>query len=254
MGKPPSIASIVRNAATSEGAFVDTVLEVLRTEETPRIIEIFGRLNVPKIFPEQVEQPAFDEMPIEVSDFELEATLADGFNTYNDRHMRKMKWHTAHPENAGAIAVVGIFSVTATIEGIRVRRVLMLLQDQEIFTAQEWGLARELLNRTYRDYRELCKLMINRWLPTVMETCDREEIRANIETLPALIRARTERFHRLKNDVENRRLQIAVKPDGYPAVRPPRYFGGDLLDVGAWRIYTAEINGLIDSLDQVIEA
>ena len=156
--------------------------------------------------------------------------------------MRKVKWHTAHPENAGAEAVRGIFSVTATIEAIRVRRVILLLQAQEVFTAQEWGLARELLNRTYRDYRELCKLMVNRWLSTVLETCDREEMSAHLEALPAIIRARTELFHLLRSEIEARRVQIAVKPEGYPAVRPPRYFGGDLLDEGAWRIYLSLIH------------
>jgi hypothetical protein len=140
------------------------------------------------------------------------------------------------------------------ISAIRIRRVIMLLGTKEMFSAHEWGRSRELLNRTFRDFRELTKLLVNKWLPITMESVDPEEVRAGAATLPSVVRTRNDLFHRLRGEVEVRRLQIAVKPDGYPAVRPPRYFGGDLLDEGAWRIYSAEINGLIDSLDHGLEA
>lgn len=253
MAKPPSIASLVRAAAVSRAAFVNTMVSVLETEETERIIEIFGRLNVPKVYTEVADMPAIEEIPVSVKDFELEATLAGGFNTYIDRHMRKLKWHTTHVSNESVQAVINIYEAATAIAALRVRRVIALLETKEVFSAQEWGQARELINRAFRDFRELTKLLVNRWLPAAVDVVDHATLAEGLAGLPAIIRSRAQRFSALRDQLETCRLNIAVQPEGYPLVKPPRYFGGDLMEDGAWKIYWGELGALADAIEQAIE-
>ena len=49
-------------------------------------------------------------------------------------------------------------------------------------------------------------------------------------------------------------LALAVQPDGYPLVKPPRYFGGDLLDQGSWKHYWGDVGTLADNLRQHVNA
>lgn len=253
MAKPPSIASLVRAAAVSRAAFVNTMVNVLETEEPDRVIEIFGRLNVPKVYTEIVEMPAIEEIPVSVDGFELEARLAEGFNTYIDRHMRKLKWHTTHASDESVQAVTNIYEAATAIAALRVRRVIALLQSTEVFSAQEWGQARELINRAYRDFRELTKLLVNRWLPAASEVVELGTLAEGLAEMPSTIRRRAQRFSALREQLEACRMEIAVKPDGYPIVKPPRYFGGDLMEDGAWKIYWGELGALADTIEQALE-
>jgi hypothetical protein len=253
MAKPPSIASLVRTAAISEHAFVTTMTDILKTEDPERIIEIFGRLNVPKLFTEAVDQPAFDELDLDIHGFDHEIEIASGFNTYIDRHMRKLKWHTTHASDESVEAVRGIYSVTTTIAALRVARVVALLSTKDTFTAEEWGQSRELVNRAYRDFRELTKLLVNRWMPAAVEVVEASLLFEGAQGLPAIIRKRAQRFLALRDKLESRRMEIAVQPEGYPPVKPPRYFGGDLMEDGAWKIYWGEVGALADNLDQTLE-
>ena len=40
---------------------------------------------------------------------------------------------------------------------------------------------------------------------------------------------------------EERRVELTVLPEGFPPVRPPIYFGGDLMGRGPWRQYWSTI-------------
>ena len=253
MAKPPSIASLVRAAAVSEAAFINTMTQVLDTEEPERVIEIFGRVNVPKVYTELVEAPDIHDVEIKVSDYELEEVLAGGFNTYIDRHARKIKWHTTHASDESIVAVSNVYSAASAIAALRVRRVIALLDTKEIFSAEEWGVTRELINRAFRDFRELTKLLVNRWLPAAQEVVDAALLFEGVTHIPSLIRKRAQRFARLREEIEARRVNITVQPDGYPPVRPPRYFGGDLMEEGSWKIYWDELGALADSLEQTLE-
>jgi len=253
MAKPPSIASLVRAAALSEASFVATMTNVLDTEEPERVIEIFGRVNVPKVYGEIVAGPDIHDVEVKVGDFELEAVLADGFNTYTDRHMRKLKWHTTHVSEESVVAVSNVYGAATIIAALRVRRVVALLGTKDSLSAEEWGLTRELINRSFRDFRELTKTLVNRWMPAAVEVINATVLSEGISHLPGVIRKRTQRFGRLREEIEARRSGIEVVPDGYPAVRPPRYFGGDLMEDGAWKIYWDDLGALADSLEQSLE-
>jgi len=253
MAKPPSIASLVRAAAVSEASFIATMNNVLETEETERVIEIFGRVNVPKVYTELADGPDIHDVEFSVTDFELEATLASGFNTYIDRHMRKLKWHTTHASDESIVAVSNVYSGATAIAALRVRRVIALLAKKDSYSAQEWGVARELINRAFRDFRELTKVLVMRWLPAASEVIDNALLFEGISHIPALIRKRAKRFARLREEIEACRTKIQVVPDGYPPVKPPRYFGGDLMEDGAWAIYWDELGALADNLEQAIE-
>jgi hypothetical protein len=51
--------------------------------------------------------------------------------------------------------------------------------------------------------------------------------------------------------IEDRRLELAVLPEGYPAVKPPVYFGGDLLARGPWKLFWSQV---VDRAAQFREA
>ena len=40
-----------------------------------------------------------------------------------------------------------------------------------------------------------------------------------------------------RDRIEERRIDLTVMPEGFPPVKPPNYFGGDLLGRGPWKQY-----------------
>ena len=62
-----------------------------------------------------------------------------------------------------------------------------------------------------------------------------------------LLGGRGLRFARLaleeaRERVEERRSELTVLPEGHPPVKPPLYFGGDVLGRGPWTQYWKALN------------
>ena len=45
-----------------------------------------------------------------------------------------------------------------------------------------------------------------------------------------------------RKKIEERRAELTVTPEGYPPVKPPNYFGGDLLGRGPWKQFWNNID------------
>ncbi|GEM_PF-1518410 len=247
--KLASVASIVREAGASANAFLTVCADVLDNESDERIVEIYGRLSVPKGFTAE-EQPEvdLDAVSIVPTDFEHEAVLAESLNTVMDRHHRKLKWNCTHPAVETLPIVIDIYNVMGWLSQLRVRRVIKLVNSKDVMTPYEWGVTRDQVNRSYRDFRIATRLMATRWIDSMLESCDRTEVRQGVEGLPRMFKARLEELSLLRDEFEIRRAEMGVQPPGRPVVKPPRYFGGDLLDDGAWQIFLGDVQTSTETL------
>ena len=93
-------------------------------------------------------------------------------------------------------------------------------------------------------------LATENWVESLLENCDQENVRASLAVLPDHINTYADRLSALRDEVDARRSDLAVQPEGYPLVRPPRYFGGDLLDQTSWKHYWGDVGTLADNLRQ----
>jgi hypothetical protein len=252
MSKPPTIASLVRTATHSEKQYVENTTAMFLAADHERTKEYFSRLSMPRVW--AVEEPA--EFPPEaletIYDFAVEYDLMAGQTKFIERNIRKIKWHISHPSLEGSDSIALIFGIQANYACMRIRRVVELLKASETLTAQEWGTARELLNRCYRDYRQTVELISNRWLEVLLESVPRDQALASLEGYPQMIRKASAELEGLRDVVEAVRLQGGVKPEGYPLVKPPRYFGGDLLDPDSWKHFWSEVATSTEALKQQV--
>ncbi len=251
-----TIASLIREAAKNETAFLNTMGGVLEEDDPERIEEFFARLNIPrsaKADDTLVDKSELHSEPtISVTTFQSEMNITDGIQKFLDRHMRKLKWHVAHPAIASARNCVRLYRAMSVVTELRIRRVLALLHTKESLTVEEWGNAREIINRSFREIREATSIVTGNWLDALMATCDQEEVRELLKELPEIISDIINMLKELRDRIEERRKQLEVLPEGYPPVRPPRYFGGDLLDTNSWRYLWDEFSSMNNALRSVM--
>ena len=247
-----TIASLVRQATKTEADFYRVTNELLAIGDTARLAEFFDKMNIPRSADGQDD---FDltEHPIEgsvnaVEDYPAEIAVSQGIQKFIERHLRKLKWHTTHPSMAGISNATRLYRAMTTATNVRIERVLALLETKDSLSVEEWGSARELLNRAYRDHRVATEIMTSRWPDALMVTEDREAVIESLKSLPSVVSASLDSIQALRDGVEARRVQMEVVPEGYPPVKPPRYFGGDLLDTNSWRHFWGELGGMSDHI------
>ncbi len=247
-----TIQALIREAAKTEEKFRAILNEVMIAEPPERVEEFFGKLNIPRSTKaDDTLTETFvlgDPSQIQVTTFAAEVKAADGIQKFMDRHMRKLKWHTAHPAVEGAGNCIRLFRAMGVVTELRIRRVVVLLDTKDRLTVEEWGNARELLNRAYRELREASAIVCGPWIDALFSLDARDEIMEQLTPFAGMVETYAQTARELREKVEERRVQMEVKPEQYPVVRPPRYFGGDLLDVGSWRHYWGELSGHVDSL------
>jgi len=253
--KRPSIASLVREAGASEAGFVQSLDTVLKENDTERFVEFATRINQPLRMEGGEEEPAgIDTLEFQISDFETETLYAAALNKFNARHMRKIKWHISHPDIDTIEPGFRIYRCIARIAELRLRRMIALLNSKELLNPSEWGLARELMNCAYREFRDATELVTQTWLESLFDNFEQDEIRQKFSEFPNVVDEWADRLSALRDEVETRRVDMAVQPpDPYPVVRPPRYFGGDLMAQAAWKHYWGEVGTLSESLRQHVE-
>lgn len=253
MSKPPTIASLVRTATKSQKMYVDNVSYILLEDDKERIVEFFTRLSLPKVWEDEDTSEFAGEAITNVHDFAYEAALMAGQTKYIERNIRKLKWHISHaePDNAGSVAL--LFKAQAKFANMRIKRIIQLLQKEECHGAIQWGTARELLNRAYRDYRLTVELVTGAWLEAVLKMADdRNEALERLKGFPEMMRDATTELSALRDEVETVRQTLSVQPMGYDVISPPRYFSGDLLETGAWKHFWGDVGSMSDHLRQQV--
>ena len=253
MAKPPTIASLVRTATTSQEQYIITTTEMFAEHDSERIIEYFGRLSLPRTWGEEKPGEFGEEAILSARSVHTELAEMAGVTKYLERNQRKIKWHVTHPGIDGAESVALIFAAQADFAMLRIRRILHLISNIDVLTPEDWGVARELLNRAFRDYRQTLELVTGRWMEALMETAeDHDTFVAAMSPFPSLIREKTAALEAQREDIEKVRESLSVQPPGYPMVKPPRYFGGDLLDNSSWKHFWGEVGKMGDGLRQQV--
>jgi hypothetical protein len=254
--KPPTIASLVRTAAKSHKIYIDNTVGIFVEDDTDRIVEYFGRLSLPRAWEDEETAEWPPEAVDTASSIAREHLLMAGITKYIERNVRKIKWHISHPGEGGAQAsadaVALVFEAQAEFAKLRLRRCIKLINESEVLSAEDWGKARELMNRGFRDYRTTVQLIANKYLEQLFSISEREEALEALAGYPQMIRKHTADLDELREQVEEARLASTVQPEGYPPVAPPRYFGGDLLDSASWKYFWGEVGNLSDNIRQQV--
>lgn len=239
MSKPVTIASLNRAAARSEEEFVTTAQSVIDEADHERTAEFFDKMNIPRSVPgENTNEPLpLLNVGVEgIGTYEQEQAIGDGIQKFLDRHERKIKWHAGHASLEGIDNVVFIMRVTSAVTLHRFDRLQILIRSKDEVSAQEWAISRELMNRAYLSYRNFLDLMIGPWLEGVHTALGRDTVTERLGSFYELIDETLRSLEQHRKRIEDRRLELTVIPlrDTYPPVKPPNYFGGDLMGVGPW--------------------
>ncbi|MEN0068517.1 MAG: hypothetical protein AAGA48_40730 [Myxococcota bacterium] len=249
MSKQPTIASLIRIAAKSEAEFVETLGQIFEDDDVDRIFEFFDRLNIPRsqgaegtdlesIVPEITGAPLTRQLT-----FDEEVKVAAGVQRFMERHWRKIKWHASHPSVEGIENVLLLFRAAIMVTNIRLTRINRLLKTKDELTPQEWSGARTLMNKSYLSFRNFLDLLAGDWIDEVQSAVPREELSERLGRFHELVDSEIQRLEKLRDDLESRRRELTVLPEGYDPVKPPIYFHGDLLGVGPWKLYWETLNG-----------
>lgn len=246
MSKAATIASLVRVAAKTEAEFVATVQQVLEENDADRAAEFFDRMNIPRsVGLDQGPNAAVQRIPIQVDQvvgFEHEKELSAGVQKFIDRHERKLKWHAAHPSIDGVSNVLLLFRCTVILTELRLERLHILLRKKEELSPLEWAIARELMNRTYLSFRNYLNLVSGEWLDAMNSVASKEQVNKSLGGFYKLVDETIRGLETAREKFEERRQALAVLPgEPYGPVKPPNYFGGDLLGKGPWKQFWSSV-------------
>jgi len=250
MTKVATISSLVRKATRSEESFYETIQEVFEEQDVERIAEFFDKLNIPRSVGADSGLlnpiPPYSQEMLWVTNLTDEGLIGDGIQRYLDRHVRKIKWHAGHPSAEGIENVLLVLRESMFVTTLRLKRLQLLLDNTDELTPIEWAISREQMNRAYLSFRNFINLTATAWMDAVSTVVPREELTAALcspelnfyELIDDHIRMLDESHDR----IEVRRLELTVVPEGFPPVKPPNYFGGDLLGRGPWKQYWKNLN------------
>ena len=246
--KTATIASLVRAAARSETEFIKTISDIFEVGDAERVWEFFDRLNVPRSQSGEggLHQPlpALEGNCLVVWDLHVEQKISDGVQKYLDRHERKIKWHSSHPTLDGLDNVLLLLRGIMMITNLRLRRLMLLLNGKEELTPMEWRNAREIMNKSYLSFRNYLDLLATNWIDAMQSAVPREDLSERLGAFYEIIDGEIRQLEELHDQIEARRMELAVIPEEYPPVKPPIYFGGDLLGRGPWKQFWNSIDNL----------
>jgi hypothetical protein len=233
-----TISSLVRQAARSEPEFFAVIEQVFQEETADRIAEFFDRLNIPRsVEGENLAEPlpTLESAVPTVRSYEDERIINQGIQKYMDRHLKKLKWHAQRPTMEGSRNVLLLMRQGMAITDIRIRRLQALLKLKDELNADEWSTARDIMNKGFMSFRHYLQQFGGPWIDAAKETLDRADLEALVGRFHELIDAHVQRLDQHRGKIEARRNELSVLPDGFPPVKPPIYFGGDLLGRGPWK-------------------
>ncbi len=246
MTKVSTIASLVRIAARSEPEFTETVNNVFEEGDTERIWEFFDRLNIPRSQGgENLDAPLvqFESAAcLKIWDFATERRISSGIQRFLDRHERKIKWHATHPSMEGIENVLLLVRASIVTTNLRLRRVRLLMKSKDELTPIEWSIVRVLMNRSYLSFRNFLDHMAGDWVDAMLNAVPRDEFATAMGSFYEFVDTEVCHLEEIREVLEERRMEMTVLPEGYPPVKPPNYFGGDLLSRGPWIQYWNRLN------------
>jgi hypothetical protein len=130
------------------------------------------------------------------------------------------------------------------LTNLRLRRLRALFEKNEVLTPQDWATARDLMNRTFLTWRHFLHHLAGDWVDAMLTVTDRDDLAQRLGSYYELVDRQVRMVEESRNAFEDRRLDLTVTPEGFPAVKPPNYFGGDLLGRGPWKQYWTSLSQL----------
>jgi hypothetical protein len=241
MSKIASIPSLVRAAARSEEDFINSIHEAFDGGDMVRAAEYFERLNIPRS--QGAESGLHDPIPnvegnaLDVQDYISEHQICSGMHKYMERHIRKIKWHSTHPSIEGMQNVLLLFRHVLVITSLRLKRLNKLLDLKEELNPNEWAIAREITNRTYLGFRNFLHEVSTSWIDSIQMSFDPADVEERLGSFYEFVDTQVRQLEEEREVIETRRAELTVIPEGYPPVKPPNYFGGDVFGRGPWQQY-----------------
>lgn len=235
-----TIASLVRAAAKDESEFKSVIQELLDEADHPRTAQFFDRLNIPRsVTADTLDDPLvrLEISADKVGSWEEERAISDGIQKFMDRHERKLKWHAGHPSVAGTENTLLLLRAAMSVTELRFKRLSFLLNREDELTPMQWAIARELMNRSFLSFRNMLNILATSWIEGMQSGLPPEELTDKLGNFYEFIDSHIRMLEEYRHQIEERRLELSVLPDGYPPVKPPNYFGGDLMGRGPWKQY-----------------
>jgi len=232
-----TISSLVRQAARSEADFLSTVEQVFAEESAERIAEFFDRLNIPRSIELEPNSPpaTAPDASTTTTTWEDERIINNGIQKYLDRHLKKIKWHAQHPTIEGSRNVLLLMRQAMVITELRLRRLEALLRSSDELSPVEWAIARDIMNRAFMAFRHYLAQLGGAWIDAAVQSLERSDLEESLGSFYEQIDLLIRRLGEHRKLIEERRQQLTVLPAGFDPVKPPAYFGGDLLGPGPWR-------------------
>ena len=240
-----TIPSLVRQAAKTETDFVNVVEALVSEEDNPRLGEFFDKMNIPRsVAGDNFFVPVYDFTlaPLNTTNLIEEQAVSDGMQKFLDRHERKIRWHAGHPSEEGVANVLLLVRCGISVTNLRLARLHKLMGEQDELDPYEWAVAREVMNRSYLTFRNFLEGMAGPWIDALNSVLTREEVATCLGTFYELIDLELRLLEEYRTKLEDRRRELTVLPEGFPPVKPPNYFGGDLLGRGPWTQFWKNID------------
>jgi hypothetical protein len=242
MSKAVTIASLTRAAARDEAEFASTVQSVIDDCDHARTAEFFDRFNIPRSVglsaPGHKDPlPAIKIRPEHIGTFEEEGEISEGIQKFLERHHRKLKWHASHPSLEGAENLMLLYRAAIVCTMIRLQRLDYLLATKTELTPRDWWVAREMMNKSYLGMLNYLDQLSGAWADAMLATFPRDEVLERVGGFYEIVDAMVRYLEQHRDRIEARRQQLAVLPEGFPPVKPPVYFGGDLMGTGPWNYF-----------------
>ena len=159
-----------------------------------------------------------------------------------ERHIRKIKWHAKNPSVEGSENVLFLTRCAIMVTDARLTRLELLLKSADELNPLEWSYARELMNKAYLAFRNFLVQLAGPWIEAMQTAVPREDLLALLGNFYENIDAQVRRLEASRERLEDRRMELTVVPEFYPPVKPPVYFGGDLMARGPWKQFWSTVD------------
>lgn len=238
-------SSLARNAIRSEPEFIQAITEMFEEQDLKLAADFFEKLNVPRSTgTDNVDGdlPEIQGIALQTTNFVDEQVLSNAIQRYLDRHERKVKWHAGHPSIEGVENVLLLLRQAMIVTNLRLARLTVLMKTQPELTPNDWAIARELMNRSYLSFRNFLDLTAGEWIDAMNNTVDADALAEKLGTFYELVDQEVRTLEITREAIEEHRLTLTVMPEGFPPVKPPNYFGGDLMGRGPWKQFWNHLN------------
>lgn len=239
MSKVSTVSSLVRLAARAEEDFVQVTRGVIEDANFDQVSDYFDRLNLPRaivVEPGITELPYLAVLPEHIGTFEEEQVVSNGIQKFLERHERKLKWHISHPAPEGIGNVLLLMRAISMVTDMRLRRLHLVMRRSDVLTPSHWAIAREMMNRSFLGFRNFLSLLVD-WMDAAKSAIPMDQILSHVGQFHLTLDKQVQLLEEHSRRIEERRLDLTIEPERYPPVKPPVYFGGDLLGPGPWHQY-----------------